>query len=118
MRREANAPDLMFRTVLQATLMAVLAERHPFAPRRTASNGGVEDNLSSPCPIPRRRVRAGDADYVGKAELRSRPTHEAGQLAMAISLVAAGADCVLRDTRRNFLDLSVVSRPIKGRRRT
>jgi len=33
MRREANAPDLLFRTVLQETLMAVLPSDHPLAPR-------------------------------------------------------------------------------------
>jgi len=116
MRREANAPDLLFRTVLQETLMAVLPSDHPLAPRDSIELREIADEpfvtVSDTAPA----LRAVIDDYVRQSGIAITPTHEADNLAMAISLVASRRGfALLPRYAQNFLPWSVVSRPIKGK---
>ena len=55
-------------------------------------------------------------DYVRQSGIAITPTHEADNLAMAISLVASRRGfALLPRYAQNFLPWSVVSRPIKGK---
>jgi LysR family transcriptional regulator, hca operon transcriptional activator len=116
MRREANAPDLVFRTVTQETLMAVLPSDHRLASRDSIELREISDEpfvtVSDTAPA----LRAVIDDYVRQRGIAITPAHEADNLAMAISLVASRRGfALLPRYAQNFLPWSVVSRPIKGK---
>jgi LysR family hca operon transcriptional activator len=116
MRREANAPDLVFRTVTQETLMAVLPSDHRLASRDSIELREISDEpfvtVSDTAPA----LRAVIDDYVRQRGIAIAPAHEADNLAMAISLVASRRGfALLPRYAQNFLPWSVVSRPIKGK---
>ena len=115
MRREANAADLVFRTVTQEPLMAVLPSDHPLAPRESIELKEIagEPFVSVSDTAPALRVVIDD--YVRQTGIAITPAHEADNLAMAISLVASRRGFALLPRYvQNFLPWSVVSRPIKG----
>jgi len=116
MRREANAADLVFRTVTQEPLMAVLPSDHPLAPRESIELKEIagEPFVSVSDTAPALRVVIDD--YVRQTGIAITPAHEADNLAMAISLVASRRGFALLPRYvQNFLPWSVVSRPIKGK---
>jgi LysR family transcriptional regulator, hca operon transcriptional activator len=115
MRREAHAADLLYRTVAQEALLAVLPSDHRLAQhesvelREIASEPFV--SVSETAPALRKVID----DYVRETGVAITPAHEADNLAMAISLVASRRGfALLPRYARNFLPWSVVSRPIKG----
>jgi LysR family transcriptional regulator, hca operon transcriptional activator len=116
MRREANAPDLLFRTVTQEALMVVLPSDHRLAPRGSIELREIADEpfvtVSNTAPALRMVID----DYVRQSRIAITPAHEADNLAMAISLVASRRGfALLPRYAQNFLPWSVVSRPIKGK---
>jgi LysR family transcriptional regulator, hca operon transcriptional activator len=115
MRREAHAADLLYRTVAQEALLAVLPSDHRLAQhesvelREIASEPFV--SVSETAPALRKVID----DYVRETGVAITPAHEADNLAMAISLVASRRGfALLPRYAQNFLPWSVVSRPIKG----
>jgi LysR family transcriptional regulator, hca operon transcriptional activator len=115
MRREAHAADLLYRTVAQEALLAVLPSDHRLAQhesvelREIASEPFV--SVSGTAPALRKVID----DYVRETRIALTPAHEADNLAMAISLVASRRGfALLPRYAQNFLPWSVVSRPIKG----
>ncbi len=115
MRREAHAADLVFRTVTQEPLMAVLPSDHRLAARKSIALQEIASepfvSVSNTAPA----LRAVIDDYVRQTGLTMTPAHEADNLAMAISLVASRRGfALLPRYAQNFLPWSVVSRPIKG----
>jgi LysR family transcriptional regulator, hca operon transcriptional activator len=115
MRREANAADLLFRTVTQEPLVAVLPSDHRLASKKSVAVAEIADapfiNVSGTAPA----LRIVIDDYVRQTGLAIAPAHEADNLAMAISLVASTRGfALLPRYAQNFLPWSVVSRPIKG----
>jgi LysR family transcriptional regulator, hca operon transcriptional activator len=115
MRRETHAADLLYRTVTQETLLAILPSDHRLAQsesvelREIASEPFV--SVSETAPALRKVID----DYVGDSGIAITPAHEADNLAMAISLVASRRGfALLPRYARNFLPWSVVGRPIKG----
>jgi LysR family transcriptional regulator, hca operon transcriptional activator len=116
MRREAQAADLVFRTVTEETLMAVLPSDHRLAARKSVALQEIASepfvSVSSTAPA----LRAVIDDYLRQTGLSVTPAHEADNLAMAISLVASRRGfALLPRYAQNFLPWSVVSRPIKGK---
>jgi LysR family hca operon transcriptional activator len=116
MRREANAADLVYRTVTQEPLVAVLPSDHRLASEKTVAVGEIADapfiNVSSTAPA----LRVVIDDYIQQSGLAIAPAHEADNLAMAISLVASTRGfALLPRYAQNFLPWSVISRPIKGK---
>lgn len=115
MRREAEASDLIFKTVTQEPLIAVLPSDH-----RLAADDSVDVNEIADLPFitvsktaPSLRVVIDN--YIRQTGIAITPAHEADNLAMAISLVASTRGVALLPRyARNFLPWSVVSRPIKG----
>jgi LysR family transcriptional regulator, hca operon transcriptional activator len=116
MRRETNAAGLVFRTVTQEALMAVLPSDHRLASRDSVELREIANepfvSVSDTAPA----LRAVIDDYVRQTGIAITPAHEADNLAMAISLVASRRGfALLPRYAQNFLPWSVVSRPIKGK---
>jgi LysR family hca operon transcriptional activator len=116
MRRETDAADLAYRTVTEEPLVVVLPSDHRLAGRGSIElreiTGETFVSVSQTAPALRRVLD----DYIGHTGLRITPTHEADNLAMAISLVASTRSVALLPRYvQNFLPWSVISRPIKGK---
>jgi LysR family transcriptional regulator, hca operon transcriptional activator len=119
MRREANAPDLLFRTVLQETLMAVLPSDHPLAPRDSIELREIADEpfvtVSDTAPA----LRAVSTITSGKAELRSRPRMRRTISRWRFHWLPRGADLrCCRATRRTSCPGRWSAVRSRGRRRT
>jgi LysR family transcriptional regulator, hca operon transcriptional activator len=115
MRREAAASDLEFVAVIKEPLVAVLPSDHRFASRKAIALKDVVDepfvSVSSTAPA----LQAVLNDYFDRSDTAIKPTHQADNLAMAISLVASTRGVAfLPAYARNFLPWSVISRPIRG----
>jgi LysR family hca operon transcriptional activator len=115
MRRESDAADLVFKTMTQEALMVVLpsdsalAARESIAVAEIAGQPFIDVSRTAPA------LRAVIDDYIRGIGLDIRITHEADNLAMAISLVASTRGFALLPRYvQNFLPWSVVSRPIQG----
>jgi LysR family transcriptional regulator, hca operon transcriptional activator len=116
MRREADAADLVFRTVTREPLTLVLPSDHRLAAaERIALDQVAGDpfiNVSATAPA----LRAVIDDYIRRTGLEIAPAHEADNLAMAISLVASTRGVALLPRyARNFLPWSVISRPLRDK---
>jgi LysR family hca operon transcriptional activator len=117
MRREAEASDLVFRTVTQEPLIMVMPSDHRLAAHDSIDIGEIAGepfiNVSNTAPA----LRLVIDDYIRQSRVPITPAHEADNLAMAISLVASTRGVALLPRyARNFLPWSVISRPIKGDR--
>jgi LysR family transcriptional regulator, hca operon transcriptional activator len=115
MRREAASSDLEFAVVIKEPLIAVLPSDHRFASRKAIGLNDVAGeafiSVSKTAPT----LQAILNDYFDRSGAGIKPTHEADNLAMAISLVASTRGVALLPAyARNFLPWSVVGRPIKG----
>ena len=115
MRREAHAADLLYRTVAQEVLLAVLPSDHRLAQRDSVELREIASepfvSVSETAPALRKVID----DYIRETGVAITPAHEADNLAMAISLVASRRGfALLPRYAQNFLPWSVVSRPIKG----
>jgi LysR family hca operon transcriptional activator len=115
MRREAHAADLLYRTVAQEVLLAVLPSDHRLAQHESVELREIASepfiSVSETAPALRKVID----DYVRETGVAITPAHEADNLAMAISLVASRRGfALLPRYAQNFLPWSVVSRPIKG----
>jgi LysR family hca operon transcriptional activator len=115
MRREAGAPDLIFKTVTREPLIVVLPSDHALAAQGDIAVAEIAAlpfvDVSKTAPA----LRLVIDDYIRHAGLDIAPAHDADNLAMAISLVASTRGfALLPRYAQNFLPWSVVSRPIKG----
>jgi LysR family transcriptional regulator, hca operon transcriptional activator len=115
MRRETDAADLVFKTVTQEPLVAVLPSDSALVARDSIAVAELAAqpfiNVSRTAPA----LRIVIDDYIRKLGLDISIAHEADNLAMAISLVASTRGfALLPRYAQNFLPWSVVSRPIKG----
>jgi LysR family transcriptional regulator, hca operon transcriptional activator len=115
LRPEGNAPELAFRLVTREKLLVVLPSDHRLAaqdavaPRDLAGETFITVSATAPT------VRAVLDDYLKRSGLDIAPSHEADNLAMAISLVASTRGVALLPAyAENFLPWSVVARPIRG----
>jgi LysR family hca operon transcriptional activator len=117
MRREAKTNDLLFKTVTQEPLIVALPSDHRLAAQDSIDIGEIAGqpfiSVSKTAPA----LRVVIDDYFRQKGIAITPTHDADNLAMAISLVASTRGVALLPRyARNFLPWSVVSRPIKGDR--
>jgi LysR family transcriptional regulator, hca operon transcriptional activator len=115
MRRETSAVDLVFKTMTQEPLMVVLPSDSTLAAHESIAVAEIAGqpfiDVSKTAPA----LRAVIDDYIRRLGLDIRITHEADNLAMAISLVASTRGfALLPRYAQNFLPWSVVSRPIRG----
>src|SRR5438876_4298558 len=115
MRREAQAPDLVFKVVTREPLVVILPSDHRLAAYEAIDPhdlaGETFISVSKTAPV----LRVVIDDYLKRLNLDIKPDHEVDNLAMAMSLVALTSSVdFLPAYARNFLPWSVISRPIKG----
>ena len=115
LRREAQAPDLVFKLVTKEPLVVVLPSDHRLASREAIGPqeiaGETFISVSNTAPT----LRVVIDDYLRRCGIDIRPDHEVDNLAMAMSLVASTRGVALLPAyAQNFLPWSVISRPIRG----
>jgi LysR family transcriptional regulator, hca operon transcriptional activator len=115
LRREAKAPDLVFKLVTKEPLVVVLPSDHRLAsgdaidPQEIAGETFISVSNTAPA------LRVVIDDYLRRSGIDIKPVHEVDNLAMAMSLVASTRGVALLPAyAQNFLPWSVISRPIKG----
>ena len=115
LRREREAPDLVFHLLVKEPLMVVLPRDHRLAafkairPRDLAGETFV--TVSNTAPV----LRVVIDNYLKQSGINITPDHEADHLSMGMSLIASTRGVgLLPAYAQNFLPRSVTSRPLKG----
>jgi LysR family hca operon transcriptional activator len=115
LRREERYPDLVYKVLAREPLIVILPSDHRLASRKAI---GLKDlagetfiGMADQAPVLRSIIE----DYIRRSGIDLKPTHRVEYLSMAVSLVAStGGVALLPDYARNFLTLSVISRPLAG----
>jgi LysR family hca operon transcriptional activator len=115
LRPEERYPDLVYKVLVREPLIVVLPSDHRLASRAAI---GLKDlagetfiGMADQAPVLRSIIE----DYIRRSGIDLKPTHRVEYLSMAISLVASTRGvALLPDFARNFLTLSVISRPLAG----
>jgi LysR family hca operon transcriptional activator len=115
MRPEPDMPDLTYQLVTKERLVVVLPKDHHLAaledidPRELARENFI--TVSSTAPT----VKAVIDEFMSRSHLDIRPSHEADNLTMAVSMVASTHGVALLPAyAENFLPNSLISRPLSG----
>jgi LysR family hca operon transcriptional activator len=115
LRREERYPDLLYKLLVREPLVVVLPSDHRLASRQAI---GLKDlagetfiGMADQAPV----LRTITEDYIRRSGVDLEPAHRVEYLSMAMSLVASTRGvALLPDYARNFLTLSVISRPLAG----
>jgi LysR family transcriptional regulator, hca operon transcriptional activator len=115
LRREERFPDLVYKVLVREPLVVVLPSDHRLASRKAIAlkdlAGETFIGMADQAPVLRLLIE----DHVRRSGIDLVPAHRVEYLSMAISLVASTKGvALLPDFARNFLTLSVVSRPLAG----
>jgi LysR family transcriptional regulator, hca operon transcriptional activator len=115
LRREQGVPELAFRPLVKEPLVVVLSSDHRLAKRKAISPGDLVGEtfvgVSHTAPV----LRAVIDDYLKRSGINITPDHEIEHVIMGVSLIAStGGVGLLHAYAKNFLTLSVTSRPLKG----
>jgi LysR family transcriptional regulator, hca operon transcriptional activator len=116
LRREERYPDLVYKVLVREPLIVVLPSDHRLASRAAI---GLKDllgetfiGMADQAPVLRSIIE----DYIRRSGIDLQPAHRGEYLSMAVSLVASTRGvALLPDFARNFLTLSVISRPLAGK---
>src|SRR5882757_3012053 len=115
MRPEAGTPGLAYRLVTREPLVAVLPSDHRLASRQAIHPRDVAGEIFITVSNTAPALRAVIDDYLERSNLGVSPDHEVDNLAMAMSLIASTRGVAfLPAYAKNFMPLSVVSRPLEG----
>src|SRR5882757_3717208 len=115
LRSEEQYPDLVYKVLVREPLIVVLPSTHRLASRRAI---GLKDlagetfiGMADQAPVLRSIIE----DYIRRSGIDLKATHKVEYLSMAMSLVASTRGVALLPYyARNFLTLSVISRPLAG----
>jgi len=115
LRPEERYPDLVYKVLIREPLIVILPSDHRLASRKAI---GLKDlagetfiGMADQAPVLRSIIE----DYIRRSSVDLKPTHKVEYLSMAMSLVASTRGvALLPDYARNFLTLSVISRPLAG----
>jgi LysR family hca operon transcriptional activator len=115
LRPEERYPDLVYKLLVREPLVVVLPSDHRLASCQAI---GLKDlagetfiGMADQAPVLRSIIE----DYIRRSGVDLAPAHKVEYLSMAMSLVASTRGvALLPDYARNFLTLSVVSRPLAG----
>ena len=115
LRPEERYPDLVYKLLVREPLIVVLPSDHRLASRKAI---GLKDlagetfiGMADQAPVLRSIIE----DYIRRSGVDLQPAHRVEYLSMAVSLVASTRGvALLPDYARNFLTLSVISRPLAG----
>jgi len=115
LRREAQAPGLIFKLLVKEPLVAVVPTGHRLATRKEIS---LQDIAGETYITPTRVapvLKAVIDSYAAKSGITLKPEYDAENLSSAMSLVAStGGVTLLPLYARNLLSPSVVLRPLQG----
>jgi LysR family hca operon transcriptional activator len=115
LRAEERYPDLVYKVLVREPLVVILPSNHRLASRKRV---GLKDlagetfiGMADQAPV----LRSITEDYIRRSGIDLEPSHKVEYLSMAMSLVASTRGvALLPDYARNFLTLSVISRPLAG----
>jgi LysR family hca operon transcriptional activator len=115
LRGEEQYPDLVYKLLVSEPLIVVLPSDHRLASREAIGPkdlaGETFIGMADQAPV----LRAIIEDYIRRSGIDLKPTHKVEYLSMAMSLVASTRGVALLPAyARNFLTLSVISRPLAG----
>jgi LysR family hca operon transcriptional activator len=115
LRAEERYPDLVYKVLIREPLFVVLPSDHRLATREAIGPkdlvGETFIGMADQAPVLRSIIE----DYVRRSGIDLKPTHTVEYLSMAMSLVASTRGvALLPNYARNFLTLSVISRPLEG----
>lgn len=115
LRREEQYPDLVYKLLISEPLIVVLPSDHRLASREAIGPkdlaGETFIGMADQAPV----LRAIIEDYIRRSGIDLEPTHKVEYLSMAMSLVASTRGVALLPVyARNFLTLSITSRPLGG----
>jgi LysR family hca operon transcriptional activator len=115
LRPEPKMENLEFRVVTSEPLVVILPSDHRLAPEASVSLHEIADEVfigvSRTAPV----LRTVLDDFFTRSGVIIKPSHEADNLAMAMSLVASMRGVALLPSyAQNFLPWSVISRPLRG----
>jgi len=115
MRAESNMADLTYQFIAKEPLVVVLPDDHRLAvcdevdPTELAGETFITVSHTAPT------LKAVIDEFITKSGREIRPSHEADNLAMAMSMVASTRGISLLPTyAENFLPASLISRPLAG----
>ena len=113
--RAEQLGDIEFKVVAREPLLAILPSDHRLAQRKAIDpHDLVGETYIGVSKVPR-VLRGIIADYFKRCKIEITPSLEVDNYAMAISLVASTRGvALLPASARNFLQWSVISRPLKG----
>jgi LysR family hca operon transcriptional activator len=115
LRPEERYPDLVYKILIKEPLIVVLPNDHRLASREAIGlrelAGETFIGMADQAPV----LRSITEDYIRRSGVDLKPTHTVEYLSMAMSLVASTRGVALLPAyARNFLTLSVTSRPLAG----
>jgi LysR family transcriptional regulator, hca operon transcriptional activator len=115
MRREPNAPELVYRVVRREPLVVVLPNDHRLAAETAiapqALVGETFIGVSPVAPV----LRGVIDEYLGRSGVAITPDHDVDNLAMAVSLIASTRGVGLAPAYiERLLPTTLVSRPLHG----
>jgi LysR family hca operon transcriptional activator len=115
MRPEERYPDLIYKVLIKEPLVVVLPSDHRLASHEAISLQDLEGEtfigMADQAPVLRSIIE----DYIRRSGVDLKATHRVEYLSMAISLVASTRGiALLPNFARNFLNWSVISRPLAG----
>jgi len=115
LRPEERYPDLVYKVLIKEPLFVVLPNDHRLASREAIGlqelAGETFIGMADQAPV----LRSIIDDYIRRSGVDLKPTHKVEYLSMAMSLVASTRGVALLPAyARNFLTLSVISRPLAG----
>ena len=115
MRPEAQMPDLDYTVIVEEPLVVAMPSDHRLASQNTVAlqdiAGEIFIGMSNTAP----RLRVIIDQYLERSGLNFQQSHRVDNLAMAMSLIASTRGVALLPTyAKNFLPLSVTSRPLDG----
>jgi LysR family transcriptional regulator, hca operon transcriptional activator len=115
MRPEAQMPDLDYTVIVEEPLVVAMPSDHRLASQNTVAlqdiAGEIFIGMSNTAP----RLRVIIDQYLERSGLNFPQSHRVDNLAMAMSLIASTRGVALLPIfAKNFLPLSVTSRPLDG----
>jgi LysR family hca operon transcriptional activator len=115
LRHEERYPDLVYKVLTKEPLVVILPNDHRLASRDAIGlhelAGETFIGMADQAPVLRSLIE----DYIRRSGVDLKPTHKVEYLSMAMSLVASTRGVALLPAyARNFLTLSVISRPLAG----
>jgi LysR family transcriptional regulator, hca operon transcriptional activator len=116
MRRESNAPGIVFTTLREEPLIVLMRADHRLAARNAIGAEDIAGERLIGVPADKSPALRAVTDAYGRTlGVDLTPDHDVDNLSMAISLVAStGGISLMPLYARNLLPASVISRPLEG----